>query len=209
VAIVQVPLGIPDEIYARVLTGEYLWRRGVVRDQAGQLVKLLNDAAPIADAHEAAKAGIARALTNRTVVGIALGIGAVAATAGGAAYRAKRKSNASQLGLPTSVEQYSESLLTYLEAARRGRLDAEIIDRLITNLDAVTAEPNGGNITIEFSPAQAATLVGVVADHTRTLAEANGRELGALAEPRAPQGATIIELRPYLEAQRDLFREAG
>jgi hypothetical protein len=208
VAIIQVPLEIPDEIYARVLTGEYERLGGVVRDHGGQLVKLLDDAPPVADVREAAEAGIAKALTNRTVLGIALGVVAVAATAGGAAYRARRKTNAAQLVLPTSVENYSESLVAYLEAARRGSLDAEIIDRLIAGLDAVKAEPNSGEI-IRSSPAQAETLVGLVADHTRALAEANESELVALAGPSDPQGATIIELRPYLEAQRDLFSEAG
>jgi hypothetical protein len=207
--IIQVPLEIPDDIYARVLAGEYERLGGVVRDQGGQLVKLLDDAPTIADTSEAAKAGIAKALRSRTVVGIALGVVAVAATAGGAAYRARQKPNAGQLVLPTSVESYSESLVAYLEAARRGSLDFAVVDRLIADLDAVRSELKSGGITIESSLAEAEILVGIVADHTKMLAEANERDLGALAEPLDPQGATIVDLRPYLEAQRNLFREAG
>lgn len=208
-AIIQVPLEIPDDIYARVLTGEYERMGGVVRDHGGQLVKLLDDASPIDDAQEAAKASIAKVLRNPTVVGIALGVVAVAATAGGAAYRAKRKTKAAQLVLPTCVENYSDSLAAYLEAARHGSLGAEIIDRLIADLDAVKAESDSGTITIEFSPEQSETLVGIVAGHTRKLAEANERELSNLPEPADTQGATIIELRPYLEVQRDLFSQAA
>lgn len=209
-AVIQAPLKIPDDIYARVLTGEYVRLGGVIRDHGGQLVKLLDDAAPIDDAHEAAKAGIAKVLNNhRTVVGIGLGVVAVAATAGGAAYRAKRRTRAAQLVLPTSVENYSDSLAAYLGAARHGSLDAEIIDRLIADLDAVKAESDSGTITIGSSPEESETLVGIVAGHTRTLAEANKRELSNLPEPADPQGATIIELRPYLEAQRDLFSQAA
>lgn len=207
-AIIQVPLEIPDDIYARVLTGEYARVGGVVRDHGGQLVKLLDDASPIDDAQEAAKASIAKVLRNRTVVAIALGVVAVA-TAGGAAYRAKRKTKAAQLVLPTCVENYSDSLAAYLEAARHGSLGAEIIDRLIADLDAVKAESDSGTITIEFSPEQSETLVGIVAGHTRKLAEANERELSNLPEPADTQGATIIELRPYLEVQRDLFSQAA
>lgn len=208
-AIIQVPLEIPDDIYARVLTGEYERVGGVVRAQGGQLVKLLDDASPIDDAQEAAKASIAKVLRNPTVVGIALGVVAVAATAGGAAYRAKRKTKAAQLVLPTCVENYSDSLAAYLEAARHGSLGAEIIDRLIADLDAVKAESDSGTITIEFSPEQSETLVGIMAGHTRKLAEANERELSNLPEPADTQGATIIELRPYLEVQRDLFSQAA
>ena len=209
-AIIQVLLEIPDETYARVVTGEYVRVGGVVRDHGGQLVKLLGDASPIDDAQEAAKAGIEKVLRNRTVVGIGLGIVAVAATAGGAAYRAKRKTEAAQLvELPTSVENYSDSLTAYLEAARHGSLDAEIIDRLIADLDAVKAESHSGTINIELSPEQSETLVGIVAGHTRKLAEANERDLSNLPEPASTQGATIIELRPYLEVQRDLFSRAA
>lgn len=208
-AVEQVPLEIPDEIFARLLTGEYLRVGGVVRDQAGRLVKLLDDASPIDEAQEAAKAGIGKALSNRTVVGIGLGIVAVAATAGGAAYRAKRKTKAAQLELPTSVENYSDSLLAYLEAARRGNLDAEIIDRLIADLDAVKAEVDNGTNTIEIRPEQSDTLVGLVAGHTRKLAEANEREMSSLPEAANTQGATIIDLRPYLEAQRDIFSQTA
>lgn len=208
-AVIQVPLEIPDEIYTRVLTGEYVRVGGVVRDHGGQLVKLLGDASPIDDAQDAAKAAIAKVLRNRTTVGIGLGVVAVAATAGGAAYRAKRKTKASQLELPTAVVNYSDSLATYLEAARQGNLGAEIIDRLIADLEAVKAESDSGTITIESSPEQSETLVGIVAGHTRKLAEANERELRDLPEAAHTQGATIIELRPYLEVQRDLFSQAG
>jgi len=136
-------------------------------------------------------------LRNRKGVVIRLGVVAVAATAGGAAYLATRKTKAEQLlELPTSVESYSASLAAYLEAARHGALDAEIIDRLIADLDAVKAESDSGTITIEFSPEQSETLVGIVAVHTRKLAEANQLELSNLPEPANAVGATIIELRP-------------
>jgi hypothetical protein len=46
---------------------------------------------------------------------------------------------APQPELSTSVESYSASLAAYLEAARHGTLDAEIIDRLI----AAQLEPLG------------------------------------------------------------------
>lgn len=100
-------------------------------------------------------------------------------------------------------------MAVYLEAARHGTLDAEIVDRLIADLDAVKAESDSGTITIGFSPEQWETLVGLVAGHTRNLAEANQLELSNLPEPANALGATIIELRPYLEVQRELFSRAA
>jgi hypothetical protein len=209
VAIIQVPLEIPDDIYSRVQIGEYVRDGGVVRDRAGQLVKLLDDASPIDGAKEAAKARIAKVqMSQMSRKGIAIGL-AAAAVAGGARYLATRKTKAAQLELPTCVDNYSASLAAYLEAARNGTLDAETIDRLIADLDAVKAESDSGTITIEFSPEQSETLVRIVAEHTRKLAEANHLELTNLPEPANAQGATIIELRPYLQVQRELFSRAA
>lgn len=206
-AVIQVPLDVPDEIFARVLTGEYVRVGGVIRHGvSGRLVKLLEDAPPIDEAKEAVKANIAKG--NRTGIVIGLGVVAVAAVAGGAAYLATRKTKRAQLESPTCVEYYAASLAAYLDAASHGTLDAEIIDRLIADLDAVKQQSDGGAITVDFSTEQAETLVGLVAGHTRNLAEANQLDLSKL-EPADGQGATVIELRPYLEAQRQLFSRAA
>lgn len=205
VAVIQTALKIPDNIVPSLLTGEYVRDGGVVRNRAGRLVKLLDDASPIDDAEEAAQRSVAKVLTNPKIV---IGLGVAAVAAGGAAYLASRKTKAAQPELPTCVENYKASLDAYLEAARRGTLDADILDRLIADLDAVKAESDRGNITIEFSPEQSETLVGIVADHTRKLVEANQFELSELPEPANSEGATIIELRPYLEVQRELFSQA-
>ena len=207
-AVIQPALAIPDDIDSRLLTGEYVRLGGVVRDNAGRLVTLLDDAFPLDNAQDAAQANIAKILKAPKYVLIGLGVVAVAATAGAAAYRVTRKTKAAQPELPTSVESYSASLAAYLEAARHGALDAEIIDRLIADLDAVKAASDSGTITIAFLPEEWETLVGIVAGHTRTLAEADQLELSNLPEPANAQGATIIELRPYLEVQRELFSRA-
>jgi hypothetical protein len=198
-------LGIGSCASARV---KYVRDGGVVRDQAGRLVKLLDDASRLDDAPEAVQASIAKIL--RIPRSVLIGLGAVVvATAGGAAYRATRTTKAAQPEMPTSAESLSASLAAYLEAARHGALDAEINGRLIADLDAVKAESDTGAITIAFLPEQWEKLVGIVAAHTRTLAEANQLELGNLPEPANAQGATITELRAYLELQRELFSRAA
>lgn len=97
----------------------------------------------------------------------------------------------------------------YLESARNGSLDAEIIDQLIADLDAVKAETDDGAITVEFLPEHSEALVNIVAEHTRKLAEANQIDATKLSDLANSEGAAIIDLRPYLEVQRELFsREA-
>jgi hypothetical protein len=51
-AVLQTPLNIPDDVFARLVTGEYVRDEGVVRDFAGRLVKLLDDASPGATSKE-------------------------------------------------------------------------------------------------------------------------------------------------------------
>lgn len=204
-AVIQTSLEIPDNIALGLLAGKYVRDGGVVRDRAsGRLVKLLDDVSPVGDVEEAAKATLVRVLKNPKVV---IGFGVVAVAA--AAYLAPRKTMAAQPELPMCAEDYIVSLAAYLEAARHGALDTGIIDQLIADLDAVKAESDSGTITIGFSPEQLETLVGIVADHTRELAEANQPELSNFPEPANAEGATIIELRPYLEVQRELFGRAG
>lgn len=209
-AVLQTALDIPDDVFARLVTGEYVRDGGVVRDLAGRLVKLLDDASPGADSQEAARATIAKALTRPKSIAMGLGVVAVAATAGGVAFVAARRKKAAETELPTCVQTYNASLTAYLEAARNGNLDAGIIDRLIADLDAVMEESDSGKITIDFSPAQSETLVGIVADHTRNLAEANQLELSDLQQ-HAPdsESGTIIDLRRYLEIQGRIFDGAA
>jgi len=210
-AVIQVPLEIPNEVLARVLTGEYVRHGGVVRDLAGQLVKHLKDASLGTEPQEAAaRTSIASALTRPKSIVIGMGVVAVAATAGGVAFITARRKKAAEPELPTCVTTYNASLTAYLDAARNGNLDAGIIDRLIDDLDAVMDESDSGKITIDFSAEQSRTLVGIVADYTRDLAEVNNLELNDLQQhaPGSERG-TVIDLRRYLEIQGRIFDGAA
>ena len=208
--VIQHAYVIQDDIYSRMLTGELVRTGGVVRHRTSmQIVKHLMDASPIDGVEEAARTSIAKILRNPRYILIGLSVVAVVATVRAKAYLATRETKAAQPELPTSVENGSASLAAYLEAARHGSLDAEIIDRLIAYLEAVKAESDSGTITLSVLTEQWETLAGIVADHTRALAEANQLELSNLPEPANAQGATIIELRPYLEIQRELFSRAS
>jgi hypothetical protein len=169
---------------------------------SGQIFMHLKDAASLDGAQRAAQASVAKVLSNP--VGVALvAYGLVAA------YRSTRSTTAAQPELPASVESYSASLAAYLGAARHETLGAEILDRLIADLDAVETESDDGTITIALVAEQWETLVGIVVGHTRTLAEANLLDLSNLPERANAQGTTIAEIRPYLEVQRELFRRAA
>ncbi len=207
-AVLQIPLDIPDDVFARVMTGEYVRTGGVIRDVAGRLVKLLDDATPEAHAKKAVRATVAKAVTRHKSV--AVGVGAAVGAIAGVAVVTARRNKAAGTKSPACVEAFRESLTAYLEAAREGSLDAGIIHRLRADLDAVIEDSHSGEVTVDFSPVQVETLVGIVADHTRMLVEENQLEPSDLDEDAPGSGSgTVIDLRRYLEIQERIFRDAA
>lgn len=98
------------------------------------------------------------------------------------------------------VEDYNSSLCAYLEAVRNGKLDIDTITCLMSNLDDIKENYDSGKITIDFSTEQLDTLVNLVFDYTRKLAEANSVEINELKKPvSASADNTIIDLRRYLK----------
>lgn len=193
---------IPPEIQAGLDVGDLIQYGGIVRNQAGQIVKHLKAIDLPVDSDEAA--AVARKLLKgpRVVAGAA--VVTVAAVAIGAVGAARRRKNA----VPECLANYNSSLTSYLEAVQEGRLDAGIIDQLIAALDAVEAySDEGGSIAIDFSTDQAALLVKLVIDSTKQLAEDNGVDVETVGEPTA--GDNVVDFRSSLEVQRRLFEEAG
>ncbi|MGC0142587.1 hypothetical protein [Pseudactinotalea sp. Z1732] len=207
---IQPQFDIPTDIADRLASGELVRWGGVVRDHGGQIVKHLKERVP-EDAPQELAERLSAAVKDQRLVVIGVGVVTLVAAAGGVAYWAKRRKSphrpAVAVEVPPSFERYSASLTRYLEAARDGNLDADVIDRLVADLDAIEAESENGAIRIEVTPEDARTLVQLVADHTHRLAQANDRDLGELPALSGGDGATIIDLRPYLAAQAAIFRE--
>jgi hypothetical protein len=203
VSVRQVPLVIPDAMLVRLDAGEFMLLGGVLRERAtGQIVKHLADASPADAARAALTESIPKALRSPKGVAV-IGLGVVVVAAGGA-YLATRKTRAAQPELPPPFEDFNASMAAYLDAASQGALDLQMIDRLIADLDALEAESERGTITIAFTAGP--LLVRVVAHHTRMLLEANQLGPSNLPALANPEGATIKDLRPYLELQRGIFR---
>jgi hypothetical protein len=201
VTIQPVNFYIPPEIQAGLNSGDLTRYGGVVRNSMGHIVEHLVEVPVTVGSQEAVKR-IAASLKNRWVI---IGLGTVA-VGGGIALRAVTKRKQTR----KCVESYNASLGAYLEAVRDGDLDAGIISRLISDLDAVQTYSVNGSVTVDFSTAQAETLVNLVVDFTRELAEANSVELNELEDlgPTA-ENDVVVDLCRHLEAQRQIFTKAG
>lgn len=192
---------IPPEIQAGLAAGDLIQYGGIVRNQVGQIVKHLKVIDLPVDGGKAAAAALKLLKDPKVMAGAAV-VAVIAASAGAVAAVRKRKKT-----LPECVTEYNASLGAYLEAVRTGSLDADIIDRLISALDAVVAySDEGGSIALDFSTEQAALLVKLVVDSTKQLAEDNSLELAALAEPQI--GDNVLDFRRHLEVQRKIFSAA-
>ncbi len=199
---------IPIELEAGLRSGDLIQWGGIVRNQAGQIVKHLKEI-DLPPADEKAGATVVKMFKNPKVIIGSIVVGALATGAAVAATARKRKQSAGR-GVPEPLANYNAALAAYLEAVREGRLDADIIDRLISALDlAMTFSEADGNITLDFSSRQAQMLVKLVLDSTRQLAEENSLELDELHDQELPPQANVIDLRRHLEVQLKIFGGAA
>jgi hypothetical protein len=207
-AIIQVPLDIPEDVLARVLTGEYVRDGGVIRDLGGRLVKLLDDADVGPGIEEAARAGIAKLGGRSSSIMVGLGILAAAAASGAAVWGVKRRKAA-------EVDEQSEgvaaptSLTEYLEAAGAGSLNAVVIDGLLADVEASPDEGQASTPFKGFSSERLRTLTGIVAGYTNELISANALELDRLPVAADTGVDSLDDLRRHLELQRRMFDNAA
>lgn len=200
---------IPPEIEAGLLAGDLVRYGGIVRNQMGQIVKHLKEVSlPMSN-----EKSIARATGMLKDPRVLIPIAVAGTVAAGAAVIlvAKKRKQASKPEVPECVKIYNASLAAYVEAVHEGRLELNIIDRVIADLDAVKEySDEDGSITLDFSTKHAEMLVKIVLDYTKQLAEANSVDLNELqGVAPASKNDTAVDLRRHLEVQRKIFTEAA
>ncbi len=216
-SIVQPRLIIPLAVDAGLASGELFRAGGVVRRVAdGTIHTLLKEApASVTVAREVAKrAASSRSKMMVPVVLAALVVGAVGA---GAASVVRKRRNAEgphvatevAVELPECVSNFEASLHAYVDAARDGALAAVTVDRLIADLDEVSAWVDGGN-AVEFSFTELEPVFSVVIGHTAALARVYSVVPAALEHQNADRDAgMVVHLRQHLEAQKQILDEAA
>lgn len=207
--IVQPTFYVPPDITAGIRSGDFIRYGGVVRDTAGRLVAHLKEIpTPTKAAEDVAKPA---ALSLKSPwVAIGVWVITLVAIGGGIVLASKQARKDSEPAIPECVQSYNRSLRTYLEAIQNGRLDGDIIDQLITDLDAVIAHGDEGDTTVALSPDHLATITEVILDYTSELAKANGIELNEDDESGdSPTDAVVVDLRRHLETQKRIFGEAA
>ncbi|MFC7246062.1 hypothetical protein ACFQO7_26595 [Catellatospora aurea] len=205
--VIQPQLELPGAIAAGITAGKFFLDGGVVRDAVtGRIVKLLKDAGSASNNHGAFRRAAARLRSPGVVAAVLTTV----AAAGAVAFVVKKRRNAAKRELPQCVANLNASLCEYLEAGRAGNLDASVIGRLISDLDAVTAYADKGDIIVDFSTELWESLANLVTDHTQKLATAYSIEVDGVREKRAKSGKdNVIDLRRYLKIQQQVVSAAA
>lgn len=204
---------IPPEIQAGLDSGVLIQFGGVVRNSFGRIVKLLDQAPePVESVEKMVRAAAGTKSMPAKPAMIIGGALVVATGVAGAVVYAAKKRRAGKAAMPECVKNYNASLGRYLDAIREERLDADIIDQLISDFDAVRefSDESGSSIKLDLSTKQGEALSKLVADYTRQLAEANSIDLDEFQGQAQDSGnGAVVDLRRYLAVQKKIFTEAA
>lgn len=205
-------LHIPPEIEAGLLDGTLKLTGSVVRWTAnGRILKHLKSVdLPTPEASKALVARLSSGSTRQYALVIAGGGFVLVGGAYAANYFKKRRAAARSIAvedMPECVTGFEASLLAYVEAGRAGSLDANLLDELIVDLDAVKALMEEGNEVL-ISLENLVPLFDLVIAHTPRLAAAYGVDLGELDKVDT-EGGVVLSLRRHLKAQKMIVAEAA
>lgn len=199
--VVPIYLDIDEKTYAGVKAGLY---------ELYGLAKNVNNkrvAKHIPAVADAAKEGASKAIDfirvhqkGTIIVGGVLIIGGVVAgTVGYVAHRKQRELN----------KQFGTALQEYLDSARNGTLNIEILDTLITSIEAVEKCNSKKPINLNISAVQFGDLINCIFDYTKRLAEANNISTQSINRPKYFKKKTADDLKYYLNMQKHIFEQAA
>lgn len=235
-ALIQVALEVPDDVYVALLNGDLIRRGGVVRDATGQIVVHLKEVGLVDEEAGKAVAGKAAAMAKQNkallrqnqqlaeraaqlarqnkviLIGVGVGVGVVAAAAavGGAIVHVVKGRKEKEAESLSEVEKsFNAAMKSYLDSLRKGKLNEEALAAVVANVDEVKTGLNDGTLTIDFTDGQLDALVTMLKDYTERLAAANGMEL---AEPPSTdknvEASNVILLSHYLGEQQRILQAA-
>ena len=208
----QVDFIIPSDIEQGLQNGTLIRFGGIVRNEAGQIVKHLEEVDDLANEDVKENADPAAEEETNSLNPILefvkenkiliAGAAAIAAAVGGIVYFVRRSKKRKQKAVSQCVADFSQALMAYVDAIRLKCVSQEHIDAVLNALDAIKENMDKGLIDSGFKLENAALLLEMIKDYTEKLADANGYELPDGIELR---NDNIVDIRKYLAIQKDVF----
>ncbi|MCD9197799.1 hypothetical protein [Aeromicrobium wangtongii] len=198
---------VPNEIELGLLEGSLKLFGSVVREaDTGRIYKHLTELAPSPEKVEEAVRSMK--LNPKVVISV---VAVVAAVGGSVTYLVKKRKDSKLVpveDLPECITNFDAALRAYIEAGREGALDAEIVEQLLRDLDAIEAFSQEGN-EVKISLDDLLPMFNMVIAHTSRLAEAYDVELEDIDEQGDSEDGVVVSLRRHLEAQKAILPEAS
>lgn len=199
--IVPIYLNIDDKTYEGVKSGAlelYGLAKNVDNKRIAKHIPTITDAAK----EGASKAiDFVRLHQKETFIisGVLVVGGTVAGTVGYIAHRKQRKLDM----------QFGLALQEYVDSARNGALNIDILDNLINSIEAIEKNNPKKSINPNISAAQFSDLINCIFDFTRRLAEANNISTRSINRPKYFHKKTSADLKYYLNMQKQIFEQAA
>lgn len=199
--VIPIYLNIDEETYACVMNGT-LELCGLAKTVDGK--KIAKHIPAIADA---TKEGAAKAIdfirghkTGTLLMGGVVVVGgAVAGTVNYISQRRQRKLNV----------RFGEAFQAYLNASKAGTLTLETLNALLDSIDAIEQEGSNKSICLNVSSAQFNELIRCIFDYTLQLANANHIDAKLVKRPKRFGEKTAVDLKYYLEVQKQIFEHCA
>lgn len=199
--VVPIYLNIDDKTYEGVKSG-VLELYGLAKNVDNKRI-----AKHIPVAADAAKEGASKAIDfvrlhqkETFIISGVLAIGGtIAGTVGYVAHRKQRKLE----------RQFGLALQEYLDSARNGTLNIDILNTLINSIEAIEKNNPKKSINLNISATQFSDLINCIFDFTKRLAEANNINTRLINRPKYFQKKTSDDLKYYLNMQKQIFEQAA
>lgn len=190
-AIFQEFFFIPNEIMQKVTTGEYKIFGGEIRNNKGQIVKILRPASKL-------ETTLYYGWKYRKPLFMVSKL----------AWRGLKSNIKSKKKQEADVfVKFREALKVYLYAVRNGSLTMEIISDTTERMDELKMHPN---FEVVLSIEELDVLLNLMFEYTKKLAADNAIELTSLEKETPSQSENpIINLQLYLETQKRIFELAS
>ena len=105
--------------------------------------------------------------------------------------------------------QFGNALQVYLDAARDGALNIEILNTLIDSIEAIENNSPQKAINLNISSSQFNELIHCIFDYTLRMANANSFNAKIINRPKYFKKKTSDDLKYYLNMQKQIFEQAA
>lgn len=201
-AIVQQEFYVPDDMWKRILIGEYKLFGGVVRyatgSKKGQIVKHLDPVdREILEQTQSIVGKTVNFAANHKL-GFIIG-GAIMITAGAGSYIYFNKKRE-----PILITEFRTALKLYLSEIEKGCLRLETINTLMSKTEELIKDKENTKYVLKLDSENLGILVNLIYDYTIQLAESNEVQLSEAEKKRTE--VAILDLRNYLKTQEYIFK---